>query len=639
MIDDDAKKSNFAYEHSNDHTMNKHICRLFTALLLIVSSTPVQAQRLAVLSDIHVSPGNANESRLRIAVEEINRGAYDAVVVDGDLTNEGSDAELANVKSILDGISAPLFVLPGNHENNWSQSATKTFIDLWGNDRFAATIDSLVIVGINCGPFMKMGDGHIKQEDLHWLRSTLDSMSTPGRRILNFNHYPLNADLDNCRDYVEILEDFPVIGHINGHYHSWKRYTAGDDSGAGLPCVMVRALDMRNGNYGYSIVEVDNDWIHIYNKELGKPRQAMYAFPARTAHAKAKFPDRPEIVVPEGFEVTKIWADSASIFTRLGFDRDNIYFGNSLGHAKAVRKETGSEQWSVPTGASLFSRPVAFRNGRVAVPANDGILILDSKAGRRRGFQPSEEGPYVADGVISSDGKAYIQGGYKRIERRRPSDGRIVWTYDSIFNYCQGAPAIDGNDLVFGAWDTNLRCLDLRTGKLQWAWNNGKSANMLGPGNVVPVISGDKVFIVAPDRYMTAIDRRTGRQLWRDNSHRYREAMGCSEDGTRIYAKTMDGELVAVDAVSPSFRELWTTDLTLGYDHAPCVVVEKDGYVYTGSRRGIITISKADGTGLVAAIPVGVSEVNGIDVDPFSGDIYVSLIEGTIYRIRNNNGR
>ena len=63
-----------------------------------------------MLSDIHVSPGNANESRLRIAVEEINRGAYDAVVVDGDLTNEGSDAELANVKSILDGIYAPLFV-------------------------------------------------------------------------------------------------------------------------------------------------------------------------------------------------------------------------------------------------------------------------------------------------------------------------------------------------------------------------------------------------------------------------------------------------------------------------------------------------------------------------------------------------
>ena len=208
-----------------------------------------------------------------------------------------------------------------------------------------------------------------------------------------------------------------------------------------------------------------------------------------------------------------------------------------------------------------------------------------------------------------------------------------MWSYDSIFNYCQAAPAIDGNDLIFGAWDTNLRCVDLNTGKLRWVWNNGKTANMLGPGNVVPVISGDKVFVVAPDRYMTALDRATGKQLWRDNSHRYRESLGHSEDGSKVYAKTMDGELVAIDATSPVFKELWTTDLGLGYEHAPCVVVEKNGLVYTGSRRGIVTISGADGSGLKASLPLGVSEINGIDVDPVTGDVYVSLIEGTIYRI------
>ena len=614
--------------------MKKHITYILTALLLLSSVADSQAQRIAVLSDVHVTPGTANESQLRLAVDEINRGGYDAVVMNGDLTNEGSDVQLANVKTILDGITAPLFVLPGNHENNWSQSATKTFVDLWGNDRFVATVDSLVMIGINCGPFMKMGDGHIKQEDLHWLRSTLDSVATAGYKVLSFNHYPLNADLDNCRDYVEILEKYPVIGHINGHYHSWKTYSAGgDDSGSGIPCVMVRALDMRNGDYGYSVVEIDRDWIHIYEKKTGQPRKAMYAFPVRTSHDMAKFPATPEITVPAGFEVTKVWTDSASVFTRLGFDRDNIYFGNSLGMAKAIRKDNGSEIWSVPTGASLFSRPVALRNGRVAVPAHNGILILDSRTGRRTGFQPSKEGPYVADGTVTPDGKGYIQGGYKRIERRRPSDGRIVWSYDSIFNYCQGAPAIDGNDLVFGAWDTNLRCLDLRTGKLRWVWNNGKTANMLGPGNVVPVITGDKVFVVAPDRYMTALDRATGRQLWRDNSHRYRESLGHSEDGTRIYAKTMDGELVAVDATAPGFKELWTLDLGLGYEHAPCIVVEKDGYIYAGSRRGIVTIASADGPELVASLPLGVSEVNGIDIDPVSGDIYVSLIEGTIWRI------
>ena len=158
---------------------------------------------------------------------------------------------------------------------------------------------------------------------------------------------------------------------------------------------------------------------------------------------------------------------------------------------------------------------------------------------------------------------------------------------------------------------------------------------MLGPGNVVPVIADDKVIIVAPDRFMTAIDRESGRQLWRDNSHRYRESLGHSEDGKTVYAKTMDGELVAVDATSPDFKELWTVDLGLGYEHAPCVIAEHDGYIYTGSRRGLVTITRVADHKHIATLALGSSEINGIDVDPTSGDIYVSLIEGTIYRIES----
>ena len=482
---------------------------------------------------------------------------------------------------------------------------------------------------------MKMGDGHIKQEDLHWLKATLNTAVTPGRRVLSFNHYPLLADLDNYTDYITLLEQYPVIGHINGHYHRWRAYNAGGAPDSGIPCVMTRALDMGKGDYGYTVIDIDNDWVHVYNKPIGRDPEAKFAFANTVNHPKAVLPARPELKVPDGFKVDKVWADSASVFTRLEFDKDNVYFGNSLGYARAVRKADGTQAWSVPTGASLFSRPVALTSGKIAVPAHDGILII-TPDGMVSGKQPSKSGPYVADGTITPDGKGYIQGGDGRIERRRADNGKLVWSYDSIFNYCQAAPAIEGNDLIFGAWDTNLRCLDLKTGRLRWCWNNGKTANMLGPGNVVPVIAGDKVIIVAPDRYMTMLDRATGRQLWRDNSHRYRESLGHSEDGTRVYAKTMDGELVAVDATSPVFKELWTVDLGLGYEHAPCVIVEKDGYVYTGSRRGIVTISRADGSGLVAQLPLGVSEINGIDVDPTTGDIYVSLIEGTIYRISRN---
>ena len=604
--------------------------RLFLPLAAAAIALGAWGQRIAVLSDVHVTPGNENDRRLREAVEEINRGGFDYVVVNGDLSNEGSDAELANVKTILDGITVPMSVLPGNHENNWSQSATKTFVDTWGNDRFIATVgaDSLVIVGFNCGPYMKMGDGHVKQEDLHWLRAELEKAAAKGHRILSFNHYPLREnDLDNWREYVQLLQQFPVIGHINGHYHRWIEYRAG-----GIPAVMTRALDMRDGTYGYTILEITPDWVHVYDKTIGRDPEPRFAF--ATTHRNEDVADKTAAwQQPEGFEVQKMWTDSASIFTRVGIDAERIYFGNSLGAARAISKADGKEAWSIPTGASLFGRPVPVAKGRVFIPTATGIVIADGATGRTVKTIASKEGPYVADGITDPRNGDVLLGGYKRMERRTPA-GKAVWSYDSLFNYCQAAAVLDGDDLFFGAWDTNLRCLDARKGRLRWAWNNGKTANMLGPGNVVPVVTDDKVIIVAPDRYMTAIDRATGRTIWRDNSHRYRESLGRSADGRAVYAKTMDGELVAVDATSPVFSELWTVDMGLGYDHAPCIVAERDGVVYAGSRRGILTAVDPAARRVLWQLPIGVSEINGIDLDPASGDIYVSLIEGTIFRVR-----
>ena len=100
-------------------------------------------------SDIHVTPGNANEAKLKAAVAEVNKSDVDYVLVSGDLTNEGSDEQLRNVKSIFDAFTKPYYIIPGNHENNWSQSACKTFNALWGADRFVFTVGDLVVVGMN----------------------------------------------------------------------------------------------------------------------------------------------------------------------------------------------------------------------------------------------------------------------------------------------------------------------------------------------------------------------------------------------------------------------------------------------------------------------------------------------------------
>ena len=581
--------------------------------------------KLAILSDVHVTPGNANEGKLREAVAEINATDVDAVMMTGDLTNEGSDEQLRNIKGILDGISHPLYVIPGNHENNWSQSACKTFNDLWGNDRFVFTVDNLVVVGMNCGPFMKMGDGHIKQEDLLWLDSTLTAMVKPGMQVLSVNHYPILDDLDNYRAYVDILKKYPVVTHQCGHYHTWRLYETD-----GINGVMVRALDMGGGNYGYTLMTIDLDrqWIYVYNKVIGKAPEVMFAYCINQEFDTTESPQE-SYQVPAGFDVRRIVADNASIFTRVGVDDKNLYYGNSLGYCKAVDKQSGALRWQFKTDAMLFSRP-AVSGKFVILPTSDKRLVwLDKKSGKLS-WQYLADGPYVADGVVA--GGILYQGGYKTFQAWDVKRHRLLWRYDSIDNYCQAAPVVDGADVIFGAWDTYLRSLDRRNGSLNWQWNNGKKVNLYSPGNVVPVVTSDHVVIVAPDRVTTAIDRKTGVELWREkNDNKVRESLGRSVDGKVAYAKTMDGELVAM-STGDNYQELWKVDLGFGYEHAPCIVLEHDGYIYCGSRRGVLAVVNAATHELEFTYRLGSSEVNGFDVDE-RGDIYCSLIEGTIWRI------
>ncbi len=607
--------------------MKLRFLQLLVLSLLFPFALIANPTRFFILTDVHVTPGNPNESKLKEAVEEINNSKADAVLILGDLTNEGSDEQLTNVKGILDNITLPSFYIPGNHENNWSQSATKTFIDLWGNDRFVTEVNDLVVIGCNCGPFMKMGDGHVKQEDLHWLKATLDRMVKDGKRVVSVNHYPLRKDdLDNYSDYIKILEQYPTIIHLNGHYHKYIPYPAGDIQG-----MMLAALDRGNNEYGYSIVDVDNDSIFIYSKPLGNDAEQKASFPVKTENKPFVAEELQSFSVPEGFVIEKLWTDSASIFTRLGIDDNNIYFGNSLGYAKAIDKKTGDLKWATPTGASLFSRPQSY-NSKVYMPGGvHAMFIMDTKDGSILKTIPSS-GAYVADG-LAIDGKLY-QGGYKKFEKWDMQADTLMWRMDSLGNYCQAAPVVDGDDLFFGAWDTFLRSVDADSGKLNWKWSNGKTANMLGPGNVVPVVTDTKVITVAPDRYMTAIDRNTGETIWRVNNHKYRESLGHNADNTRAYAKTMDGELVIVDLTSPDFNEIACVDLKLGYEHAPCIVAESDGIIYAGSRSGKIAAVDAASLEHLWTIPVGVSEVNGIDIDPATGDVFISLIEGTIFHIK-----
>jgi hypothetical protein len=150
------------------------------------------------------------------------------------------------------------------------------------------------------------------------------------------------------------------------------------------------------------------------------------------------------------------------------------------------------------------------------------------------------------------------------------TSGKVIWKFDGISGLIQGQPALSEKNVVFGAWDRHLYCLDKKTGELVWKWNNGKPHQLYSPGNIAPVIANGKVFIVAPDRCMTAIDLVSGKQIWRDCSHQVRESMGISPDKKQVYAKLMNDSVISVSTVGDQFHLNWVIDAGFGYEHIPC---------------------------------------------------------------------
>jgi hypothetical protein len=199
----------------------------------------------------------------------------------------------------------------------------------------------------------------------------------------------------------------------------------------------------------------------------------------------------------------------------------------------------------------------------------------------------------------------------------------------------QGQPALSDKQVVFGAWDRHLYCLDKTTGQLLWKWDNGKPQLLFSPGNICPTIANGKVFIVAPDRCMTAIDLVSGKQVWRDCTHTVRESMGISPDKCQVYAKLMNDSVISVSTLTEKFKLNWSINAGFGYEHNPCSILAMENQVFIGTREGVIISINPIEQKINWKYKVGNSAVNKLASDG-KNLIYVSLLEGIIISLKKN---
>jgi len=589
-----------------------------------------QKLTFALLTDLHVNPRTAIDSALHQIVNEINKAELDFVIVSGDLTNTGSNGELDAVKDALSQLNKPFYVIPGNHETNWSESAGLLFNQLFGNDRFIFRKNGFLMVGLNSGPFMRMGDGLVKQEDLLWLSRELGSTKTEHERLVAFTHYPLADGLSNWDRVTTILKNNNCILSFCGHGHRLALFNFD-----GIPGIMGRAMMMRNSQLpGYNIVELRNDSVYVSQKEVGRNQDpSIFKFNYLKPEPISGLPvsQKPDFKINSAYPNVKIGfqlEDTASVFAGpCVIDGKTLIYGNSVGTIKAIGIASHKVFWERSVQGPVYSAPVN-GNSVVAIGTVDGKIIgFDIKSGAEL-WKIDVGTPVLADGIVEND-QLYIGGGSTAFYKIDLTSGKVVWRYDGISGLIQGQPALSEQNVVFGAWNRHLYCLDKTTGKLIWKWNNGKPQQLYSPGNIVPAVANGKVFLVAPDRCMTALDLLTGKQIWRDCNHQVRESMGISPDKSQVFAKLMNDSVISVSTLSDGFRLNWSINAGFGYEHNPCAILALDNDIFIGTREGVVISINSQKHAINWKYKAGNSAVNKLVWDG-KNMIFVSFSEGKL---------
>ncbi len=149
------------------------------------------------ITDPHIGSewGDGGGAALDAVIDSVHgvlRRAPDAVVVSGDIANSPTDDEYADARARLERLAAPLYLLPGNHDD---RAGMRRIFDLGddgdGHLSFAVNLGPVRIVGLDT---KRPGEdlGQFDAERRSWLEQVL-AEGPPTPTLLVMHHPPLTT--------------------------------------------------------------------------------------------------------------------------------------------------------------------------------------------------------------------------------------------------------------------------------------------------------------------------------------------------------------------------------------------------------------------------------------------------------------
>ncbi len=186
---------------------------------------------IAQLSDCHLgaSWGDGQVAALAAAIStlsELLAGPAAAVLVTGDIAHTGSDVEYEQARTLIERLDAPIFVLPGNHDDRARLRRCFRMPDTGRADlSYVADLGGVRLVALDT-----QNPGHdsgsFDSERQRWLAATLaEDSETP--TLLAMHHPPLLTGVSAMDKIGMPDEDRKAFAEIVGRHQNVQLIAAG----------------------------------------------------------------------------------------------------------------------------------------------------------------------------------------------------------------------------------------------------------------------------------------------------------------------------------------------------------------------------------------------------------------------------
>lgn len=532
--------------------MRKLFCIFFmTALSVYVSYADIV--RFAFITDTHFGLPGSSEAFMA-CLKDINaQDSLDFVLIGGDITDMGTDAEIKEAKEALDKLKHPYWLIAGNHDSVWSESGCNTFLATFGYEQFEFEAGGYRFLGCNCGPDMRMGPALVPQNSMLWLKSL-----EKGKPMIFLNHTRLDKGLTNWFDVRRELIRLDCRALICGHGHRNRILDC-----YGLPGMMGRTSIYRgHDNTGYNIITIKDGvfeaklrtiegYTDVTESDVWYSRELLPITDTLTYDADGlpsvfqgfKFSQNKEYP-----EVKVRWSRMEDANIGSGFACDGIrgWYATASGKVVCMTLKDGNPVWRSQLGGKIYAT-AALKDNILVVPCTDGdIYAFNASTGELIWKHHTSKGIVASPAIY--DKCVYVGSSDGHFRALRLKDGKLLWEYSGVVGFCSGAPYVDNTQVVFTTWGQRVYSLDPKNGALQWVWVRDDK-NTHSPGACSPVKSGKRVFIVAADRRTYCVDASTGTPLFMADCGR--ESFVLSEDKQVLYVKAMFGTLHALPTQTP----------------------------------------------------------------------------------------